>query len=337
MLTREKNKITYIHFLLSILVILIHSINNNGKFQAFFSIESGIGQFAVPLFFVISGFLYFRNVRVINDITIKIGKRIKTVLYPFLIWNIIYYLIHLIIKGGKPFSIVELFDVALNYTYNPAFWFMYQLILLIAISPLVFYAFKNAKTIIAFFTIISFLILLNIDIPFINEDAILYFGFGAFASTLYNNNKLFLIEKKYIIPLIFISIFFFLLNRVVYAACGLNQKLIPLFTYSVILVRITVSILIFYFIDLIFKYDKVPDFIKPSFFLYAIHYMIVKGMIIIMQFIIYGYVEPDYWDIIKNVTFILSPFVCVIVSFFLSSILSKKLPKVYEVLTGYRA
>lgn len=337
MLTREKNKITYLHFILSILVILVHSINGTGKFQSFFSIESGIGQFAVPLFFVISGFLFFRNADVIADVTKKINKRIHTVLYPFLIWNIIYYVIHLLIKGGKAFSIIELFDVAFNYTYNPAFWFMYQLILLIAISPIIFYALKNTKTKVIFFILASLLVILDIDIPFINEDAILYYTFGAYASRLYTSNKLFLIEKKYIIPAIFIAIFFFFANRVAYGACEVSMRFIPLFTYTVILVRLSVAILIFYIIDLVCKYDKVPEFMKPSFFLYAVHYMIVKGIIIFMQFIIYGYVEPDYWDIIKNLTFIISPILCVVVCYYLSKLLCKKLPKVYEVLTGYRA
>ena len=33
MLTSERNKISYLHFIMSVLVILIHSINNDTKFE----------------------------------------------------------------------------------------------------------------------------------------------------------------------------------------------------------------------------------------------------------------------------------------------------------------
>lgn len=337
MITREKNKITYIHFILSVLVILIHSINDNAsKIQKIFSIDNGIGQFAVPLFFMISGFLFFRNVNVIQDVSIKIQKRIRTVLYPFLIWNIIYYFVHVIVKGGTQFSFIELFDVAFNYTYNPAFWFMFQLILLIAISPFLFYAIRSIKSYVIFFIIMVALIVFNIDIPFINEDAIMYYGFGAYMSKIYADNKLFLINKKNIIFTLFISIFFFLLNRILYTACGINMKLFSTFTLSVILVRLSTGIFIFYLVDLFFKYDKIPIFMNNSFFLYAIHYMIVKGLIMVMQDVNYKFIEPDMWNIVKNATFIISPIICICVSTLLSSLLRSKLPGLYSILTGDR-
>lgn len=317
-------------------MILIHSINNTTRFQKFFSIESGIGQFAVPLFFMVSGFLFFQNITHIESVPKKINKRIYTVFYPYMIWNFIYYIIHHLIKPGEIFSLMDLVESVLSYTYNPAFWFMFQLILLIAITPIVYYAIEKTGHYIIFFLIISFFIVKSIDIPFINEDAIIYFSFGAFATRLYEKNKLYLIEKKYIIFSMLIAIFFFLFNRIAFALVNKDIVYVGLFTLSVVLVRLSTAVFIFYLVDLFFRYDKAPAFMGNAFFLYAIHYMIVKFLIIIMNYIKYKFLEPDVWTAVETVVFVLSPVICVVVSFYLSKFLSKRFSKAYSFMVGGR-
>lgn len=336
MISREKNKITYIHFILSILVILVHSINNQSVFQRLFSLESGIGGFAVPLFFMISGFLFFQNVSTIDMVPIKIKNRIKTVLYPFMIWNLIYYVVHHIVVPTGSFSITELFEAVFSYTYNPAFWFMFQLILLIAITPIVFYASKNITYFVVFFIVVSLLIVMNFDIPFINEDAIIYFSTGALFARLYRENKVYLISKKGIFVSLMLSIFCFFLNRIAARCVGISLMFVSVFTLTLVYLRIFVAFFIFYLFDLFFKYEKVASFMQNSFFLYAIHYMIVRAVIAFTNFIKYKFLEPEMWLTAETVSFILSPFICVIVSTLLSKFLKEKFSKVYLYLTGNR-
>ena len=234
MLTREKNKISYLHFIMSVLVILIHSINNDTKLERFFSIESGIGQFAVPLFFIISGFLYFRNIKSKTDAIEKLKRRVRTLLIPFLLWNLIYYAIHLFLKPGSGISLDEILDSAFTYKYNPAFWFMYQLILLSIISPLIFWftnqklpnVFRKKSIIVMAIILLIFaeiLISFGIDVPYLNEDAFIYYVSGMILANLYNSGKISLIGKKY--TLIFLLLFIVSLHLIdMYIVCSLQMQ-----------------------------------------------------------------------------------------------------------------
>lgn len=48
-------------------------------------IATGLGQLAVPLFYMISGYLFFLNVNNLSDIQKKMRKRVKTLVIPFII------------------------------------------------------------------------------------------------------------------------------------------------------------------------------------------------------------------------------------------------------------
>ena len=340
MLSREKNKISYLHFILSVLVILIHSINNETKFEQFFSIEKGIGQFAVPLFFIISGFLFFRTADTINDVKQKIIKRIDTLLIPYLIWNLIYYALYMLRNPGTGLDVAQILDAAFNYTYNPAFWFINQLILLIIISPILFHILKQKKYVIIFCVLISACIIFELDIPYINEDAIVYYFAGGIFAKLYNNNKVSFIDRKSIVFTLMAFVLTFVLNRITYNMIYVNQNLRTVFIYLIILVRLSAGFAIFYFVDLFFRYNSVPNFMENTFFLYAIHYMIVKSMIIVMRYIEYKflilYLPNSIIEIIEIAVFILSPVVCVIVNYHLSKFLKKNYSNIYYRLSGNR-
>ncbi|MBR0039570.1 MAG: acyltransferase [Lachnospiraceae bacterium] len=337
---------------MSVLVILIHSINNETRFEKFFSIDSGIGQFAVPLFFIISGFLFFRNLKYVNDAVAKLKRRVYTLLIPYLLWNLIYYAIHLLLKPGNGISMGEIIDAAFTYKYNPSFWFMYQLILLSIISPILYYLFnmswKNKQTVKWLVTIVvvvaaELAIATGIDIPYLNEDAFVYYVCGYFLAYLYNSGRINFISKKNILICLLIFVFTFVFNRYIYHLLTLNPKYLNPFISTIVIVRLFGAVFLFYFFDMIFSYDSVPKFMSQTFFLYAIHYMIVKAMIIMMKFLMYKFVPVgiivngiDLYTIIECIVFILSPVVCVIINYHLSRFMMEKFSKQYNVLVGNR-
>lgn len=87
-------KITILSFVSILLVLYIHSgfhetaneiagMSFNIYLQDFISVR--IARIAVPLFFIISGFLFFRNINQQNDIYVKMKRRVKTLIVPYLI------------------------------------------------------------------------------------------------------------------------------------------------------------------------------------------------------------------------------------------------------------
>ena len=106
-----ENKIIMSSFLLSIFVIYIHAnclkdygLQNNTSSIAYWIVKiitTGIGGIAVPLFFVISGYLYFRNIDFSIDIKSQIRRkqksRVKSIIIPYLIWNTFGMLFYMII------------------------------------------------------------------------------------------------------------------------------------------------------------------------------------------------------------------------------------------------
>ena len=87
------NKITFLQFALSILIVYQHtSWRYNGSLLALSQIHGFLfylTQTAVPLFFMISGYLFYRTFKIEKAVD-KLKSRIKTLVVPYLIWNVIY-------------------------------------------------------------------------------------------------------------------------------------------------------------------------------------------------------------------------------------------------------
>lgn len=131
------DKIKLISFFAIILVLYIHS----GFHQLPHEIEgmpfnyylqeliSGVlGRCAVPLFFAISGYLYFLNVNNLHDVYRKMKKRMKSLLIPYLIAALFlpfFYLImeHVPIAAGQ---FINSNDFGQNFTGN-IFQILYRL------------------------------------------------------------------------------------------------------------------------------------------------------------------------------------------------------------------
>lgn len=88
-------KIKVLSSVLILLVLYIHSFYNEAigtKYASFVQVflgNGGVSNVAVPMFFAISGVLFFNGVTSIKDCFPKIKKRIKSLLIPYVIWNII--------------------------------------------------------------------------------------------------------------------------------------------------------------------------------------------------------------------------------------------------------
>ena len=214
-----RNKINLLSFALTIAVIWVHAFNveyagnlltginffapgqealsaelrmtPEGEFAFFAACIENIfsellGQGAVPGFFMISAYLFYRNIgpRLYpGKLIIKWKRRVRSLLIPYLLWNLWYFLLSFADSGGRlEVSAASLFDAIVNYRYNPVFWYMKQLIMLTVLAPFVFVALKNRNTA-RLFLLLSFLgaaFWTRIPYHIVNEDALFYYLFFFF-------------------------------------------------------------------------------------------------------------------------------------------------------------
>ena len=156
------NKIKNISLILTFLVVILHAYNlessevvlsMNSFIQNF--ISYGICTIAVPMFFMISGYLFFYKFKPTLDGWInKYKKRFKSLVIPFVVWcvgwMIILYLVQLTPFGQvffsnmivSEFNLKQLFEYTFKYPIPFQLWYILDLIKLVIISPIIYYIVK---------------------------------------------------------------------------------------------------------------------------------------------------------------------------------------------------
>lgn len=162
---------------------------NPGTMLQFF-ISNGLVRFAVPLFFLFSGYLLFHNFEFSwKGYCKKVGKRVRTLVVPFFIWTalagIFLYIVYKIV-GLERYSIVyEKVGAMLEngvfvwLVSSPAFqlWYLADLFKLVLISPVIYWLVKKCKLI----PVIFFGILWVLEWSFfINYEGLFFFTVGSY-------------------------------------------------------------------------------------------------------------------------------------------------------------
>lgn len=197
-----RSRIYWLTFFFSILVIWLHSFNGElylGVTEAGVRVDrierflgEGLGQTAVPGFFMVSSYLFYRGFTW-EKLIPKWRSRVKSLLIPYLLWNLLYYIgyvaatrlpgaSHVVGKAPVPLGWEQVASAALRYAYNPVFWYLYQLILLIALAPVIYMLCKNIWIGGFSLLVIMFALWRNWDFPFLNMDAFFYTCVAAWVS-----------------------------------------------------------------------------------------------------------------------------------------------------------
>jgi len=209
--------ISFLRFPLIVAVIGIHcnllvkhpELETRSVFYFLVYITMKLVCIAVPLFFFISGFLFFKEGYLdLNLYKKKLKTRIYTVLIPYLLWNIIYFVIIGVIQLIKPDTLVILHKHIADFRWQDflwifwdisqitgladdqraclvgAFWFLQCLLVLFLLSPIIYYLIKYIRH----YTLLIICILYFTDfipeMPGIQCNAIVYYTFGAYLSII---------------------------------------------------------------------------------------------------------------------------------------------------------
>ena len=148
-------KIAWFNFICCLMVIWTHSGNADLFFPELgqdapwwhfqYPVMQEILRVDIPCFIMLSAYLFYRNFTM-KRLGEKLNKRLHSLLVPYLLWNTIYYVAYVAasrIPGLQ--TIANRTDLVITpsgawqaitkYTFNPVFWFMYQIILLVLLAP----------------------------------------------------------------------------------------------------------------------------------------------------------------------------------------------------------
>ena len=120
----------------------------------------------MPFFFMISGYLFFRTYKS-SKWKAKIRSRAKSLLIPYLIWNVFYAIVMItLMKIGAVSNMSNVESLSggviscINSEYSPL-WFVKYLMFFVCISPLMYYVLRNKWT--GAVTIIALLVINTYD------------------------------------------------------------------------------------------------------------------------------------------------------------------------------
>lgn len=340
---RFSRKVTIVSFILAIFIMYIHanklvqSAAAGTPVSVLHKILAGtIGQVGVPFFFLQSGYWMFRFdiFEVKSDILKrKLKKKITSLVVPFLLWNTFGLLFFLIatritvissmINGGQvvPITLRNIFGGIFLHQYYIVFWFMQDLIVVTALSPVLKRLLRNRYLTCAAILILLILSVRNISAPVCQTSSLLLFLMGG-ALSVYCRQYWETFNGNDCATGIYLALF------LIFAAFRWFS-LPVLSTISVI-----VSPILFWktcdLLTLLHVFDHEPLwFCKQSFFLYAAHDFPVETLSAILSKV------SDHMAWV-SISYIVTPLIVLALLYVVAKLLSQRLPKVYQLLCGGR-
>lgn len=354
----HSERLTIIRFPLIVGVIFIHAVGGEVNFQnsdlgiqnlgegAYILqniLSNGIASISVPLFFFISGYLFFYGYNgTYNHYISKIKSRFSSLMIPFLVWNLItlvaYYCaqqiheINILFSGKtqpvESYSVFDFFNNLFGLNKSPIsyqFWFIRDLMITVLFAPLFSLMFLIPIVARLGFVTLLILWLLNlwpIYIPSI--DSLLFFYAGAFISN--RNMSVFLVDK-----LGFKTVAIYLI--VLIADCATKGYIYnpPIHKIGILLGIVSVLILSQYVIE---SSKLKSTFIKlssASFFVFALH----EPLLTLIKKLSYKIFEPTN-DVTISSIYLLIPFLVIIICLQVFKLCHRVAPKILRVLIGGR-
>ena len=270
-------KIALGSFICTLMVILRHSLN----LQAFWGTEdiyntcsfielgfSKLTEIAVPFFFIISGFFFFRESFYSKRYYQTLKKKVKTLVIPFLFWNIVGGIVLFILKKEEFGSSISegVMNLLLSKWYGPL-WYVRNLLIMMIAVPLYGWIFNVNKDWLYILILSSlFLWWYPVDCAWWSSEGWLFFILGGM---LQHRQKILSIEIPFVVVILMICLWASLCFFRPVWSMELNKltTLLGVFTFWQILNKLGQNIVRFMGI-----------FVSYSFFIYVNHFWLVKGM-----------------------------------------------------------
>lgn len=348
--SKTSKKISIMMFLCCVCVVFYHGVDYN-KYNLSNNFVDYLAKllidiwyplcqsFAMPFFLMCSGALFYKNISDYRNIGMEIKKRIRSVLIPFLIWNLLWTIFSMFISkiptirnqinGLEVFnwSIVDFIEGVLFYKFNGVMWYLQYIFIYSLASPIIYTILKNKKTGI-FFILFVFIVSslerklfdsYNIFWPF------LFYIIGAFIMIQKYSwiNKHFKLSTSICYSTIFIFIIIF--------SSKWRPEDFVLENILYLLTRIFGATSLWIGLDYFIKDNtKIKKYMNYYFFIYLFHF--IPGLCINK---IFELLLPNNWAGLLLNKYLGGLFV-ILLCIILCWLLEKFLPNVYSILVGNR-
>ena len=336
--------ISWLRFPMIVGVVLLHvdipiDVSSNPMFGLFkYVLVYGLANLAVPLFFLIAGFLFFyKTTFSLAVYKTKLKRRFRSLIIPFFFWNLAYmaaiYVIQSIapsLLGGRKmiseYTAFEFVNSFWNFSgYGPGCpilaptWFLRDLIVMVLLTPLFYVLIKYSRGFFVLLLAVCYVLGVHVGVVGFPR-AWLFFSFGAFVSICGYN--LAVVFRKYAEMIIPIGLLF-LVVLIPFQEKGLIYRV-----YVIVGVCAVLAAMSSWVNRTNFK--QWPILSESSFFVYLFH-----GFYIVPLSVLYCHIVP-----LNTITGIIGYFAITIIACIIA-VLAYRLvkyctPKLCAVITGGR-
>lgn len=300
--------------------------------------DFGLAIFAVPLFFAISGMLFFNGIKKCADCLPKMYRRIYSLLIPYIIWNLIFvgwYAMMSLIPANANYVNSNVFEHVMQenplailkilFVEPVAFhlWFLRDLMLYILLSPLILIGIKRVPWLL-------FLVLL-VCLGWMPRLGITYFVLGGIVSVHYSLEEI----KSWLNNKTLVALSVIYLSSAIAAALGFVYPGNVFYQYYVQVVGTVALLAVWGCYDLLVSKKR--------------NISVLGSKILSYTFFIYLFHEPAF-NIIKKVglkvlgihdwsligLFLVNPFMIVVFAIGVGMLFRRLLPRVYSLCVGGR-
>lgn len=323
-------KIAFFHIFGVLLVLPIHTFFPcSESFSVFRHIFVLLCRSFQPIYFGLAGYLFFMGYSRGNGYKIKLLKRINTLLFPYLIWNmLLVILMYLLYRNGVESSLIEkaavyfenisVVNIIKYIFWQPAaghLWFIRDLILVSVLSCPLYYAINKKKW-------YSLLILFVLALMTTQTQTASLFSFAVGGYLSLNDVNIQKIDKK----IIYVSMLICLGLLVYFTYNYTEHNAIPLLSWST-------AVLLWTLYDQVIGKDSNFDVSKwrgSFFFIYLFHDPLLNITCAYTSKLLSHSFVADLFLFMGVQVFVIS------VALMVSKLLSGYFPWFYSVLVGSR-
>ena len=332
-------KIKIISFSSMLLVVFLHgqliSMSTGMVLWIQLLITQEITRVAVPLFFLISGYLFFHNYKepTYSFFTEKIKNRFYTVFIPYVLWSTLGLLFLYVAQIILPASSIEkmvvrygLRDILYAIFVSPVgtyqLWFLRDLYILVMLIPIIYWGIKYLKV---YFVVCLMLFWINGVQCFIQIDAIFFFVAGAYWA-FSSQKRIERIHNSHIANMILFFVWVSYCCLIVDAKMGHILHCIGILLGIVCIWHCYDSVYLF-----LSKNVLNANIYSYSFFIYLTH----EPLLTIVKKTSLMLVDNDSMVAIF-IIYILSPILVIRICISIGQIMKSKIPSIYSFITGRR-